>query len=313
MRLEKEKKNGKQSETSVEKKRKQPSDNNTEGQKKEKKLKKQTNDKENEQKAKDREEKKKKKEEDKQRQNFLLETRKSQAAARWASTNDSPPRSDNHTESELTIVADVHSIPGAGFTPLPLRSRNSNVHVTPSRTDQLGTGITSLTEQQEEPALTVTGSTPISQHTLPKTDSSIHVPSTKGKKGTSLPNNPHSATARNRGSPPLSDTSTESPQSQHGRTNSNQDETPRRQHNKENKNCDPRRGLHFQSSQVESSSEDEDDSNHCVPDDPEVAHGNCCREQQLENKALRNRIQKLHRRLNIACKSNSFTCTVCIF
>ena len=98
MQLEKAKKNGKKSKTSVEKKNQNPGEHTTEGQRKEKKTQKKKDDKENEQKAKEREEKKKKKEEYKQRQEFLLETRKSQAAARWASTN-----------------SEVHPIPAAKF------------------------------------------------------------------------------------------------------------------------------------------------------------------------------------------------------
>ena len=47
---------------------------------------------------------------------------------------------------------------------------------------------------------------------------------------------------------------------------------------------------------VDSSSEEED-TEYCTEDNPEVAHGNCCKEQQLENEALRKRIQKLRGRL----------------
>lgn len=69
-------------------------------------------------------------------------------------------------------------------------------------------------------------------------------------------------------------------------------------------NNEPRRGLHFDSArQVAEVSSDEEDTS---PDDPvEDDHGQenrCCREQWLENKALRNRLQKIHRQLNIACK-----------
>ena len=69
-------------------------------------------------------------------------------------------------------------------------------------------------------------------------------------------------------------------------------------------NNEPRRGLHFDSArQVAEVSSDKEDTS---PDDPvEDDHGHenrCCREQWLENKALRNRLQKIHKRLNIACK-----------
>ena len=271
MQLEKAKKNGKKSKTSVEKKNQNPGEHTTEGQRKEKKTQKKKDDKENEQKAKEREEKKKKKEEYKQRQEFLLETRKSQAAARWASTN-----------------SEVHPIPAAGFTPLPLHSRNSTSEA----------GVFSPREQDE--TCNNVASPPTSQQILQRTDPSL--PPAKRKKSTSLLNSPHSTSVSH--SPTYSSKSKESPQSlQHGNTHPNQDETPSRLCNKEKSNCDPRRGLHFQGSLVESSSEDEDTSDHCRQDNPEVARGNCCREQRLENEALRKRIQKLQRRLDIACKS----------
>lgn len=287
MRLEKAKRNGKESETSAEKKRKQPSDSNTEGQRKEKKSQKQKNNKENEQKTKEKEDKKKKKEEDKLRQNFLLETRKSQAAAQWASTCSVPSSSDHHSEAESTIVAEVNSIPVAGFTPLPLRIRNTTTQA----------GVSTLSNQ--DGTFDDGASTPTRQHTLQSTSSSL--PPAKKKKSASTSSSPQPSPVSH--SPTLSKTSEESTRSlRHGNNHSNEDETPRRLSNKDKSNCDPRRGLHFHSSVVESSSEEEDAADHCIQDKPEVASGNCCREQQLENEALRNRIQKLHRRLNIACK-----------
>lgn len=69
-------------------------------------------------------------------------------------------------------------------------------------------------------------------------------------------------------------------------------------------NNEPRKCLPFDSARqlAEVSSVEEGAS----PDDPikdDHGHENqCCRDQWLENKALRNRLQKIHRRLNIACK-----------
>lgn len=281
MRLEKAKKNGNQPERGAEKKRKHRDDSDAELQQREK-SKKQNENKENEQKAKEKEAKKKKKEEEKQRQDLLLQTRKSQAAARWASA--SPLTSGNHQmEEEVTILREANPTPAAGFTPVPIRGRNSTAQarVSPPSEEQH--------ECFDDTSLTPTGGQ--------KSCSSL--PPSKQKKGTPQLNSPHSASSN---SPTLSIayTSKESTQPP--------EETPRRSSNKKKSDCDPRRGLHFQSSMVDirdSSSEEEEDTECCAEDNPEVPHGNCCKEQQLENEALRKRIQKLHRRLDIACKSVS--------
>ena len=179
----------------------------------------------------------------------------------------------------MTIVAEKNPSPAAGFTPLPLRIRNTTTQA----------GVSTLNQDE---TIDNEASTPTHQYTLQSTSSSL--PPTKRKKSISS-----SKTLQ----PSLSITPEEStPSLQHRNDNSNEDETPRRLPNKGKSNCDPRRGLHFHSSVAESSSEDEDASDHCIQDKPEVTGGNCCREQRLENEALRNRIQKLHRRPNIACK-----------
>ena len=49
------------------------------------------------------------------------------------------------------------------------------------------------------------------------------------------------------------------------------------------------------------SSENESDEEYDATDLGSSA--SCCKQQKLENEALRKRIQKLHKRLNIACKS----------
>ena len=298
-----------------------------------KKVQKQKDDKENDQKAKEREEKKKKKEADKQRQEFLLETRKAQAAARWAST-DSPRNGNHHAEAEVTILTEVDPILTAEFTPVPLRNRNSaattaspasnttpvpcpisssvkknQIPVVPQQnSDRVAvylqqcesveeTCIDHCLDDQDE-ALADVISPHTSQQTLQRTSSNLT--STKNK-STSLPHNTHCATVCNSATSPVA--STESPQPLHSKsTYSRQGETPRRLPNKEKSNCDPRRGLHFQSSLVESSSEDEDTSDHCLQEKPDLPQSRCCRVQRFENEALRKRLQKLHKRLNIACK-----------
>lgn len=107
IKLEKAKKNGKEPVTSGKEKQKQQGSSNKENQqRKEKKGQRQKDDnKEKEQKAKEKEERKKKKVEDKQRQALLLETQKSQAAARWASTCSSNP--SHHKEAEVTVVGTI--------------------------------------------------------------------------------------------------------------------------------------------------------------------------------------------------------------
>ena len=136
--------------------------------------------------------------------------------------------------------------------------------------------------QQQHHKLALSPSTPTCQRELQKASSSLSL--TKGNKSLPMSRSPHSATVRQ--SPTFSICIMS-------------EETPGRLCKKEKTNCDTRRGLHFQSPAVESSSEDEDVP---VQDNPEVPHGNCCRKQRFDNEALRNRLQKVGRRLEIACK-----------
>lgn len=165
----------------------------------------------------------------------------------------------------MTILREVNPTPAVGFTLVPIqgtcRNSTAQARVFPPSEEQH--------ECFDDTSLTPTGGQ--------KSCSSL--PPSKQKKGTPQLNIPHSASSN---SPTLSIASTtkESTQPPEG--------TPRRSSNKKKSDCDPKRGLHFQSS---------------------MAHGNCCKEQQLENEALRKRIQKLHRRLNIACVySKSVSC-----
>ena len=74
---------------------------------------------------------------------------------------------------------------------------------------------------------------------------------------------------------------------------------------------DLRRGIHFQSpvddsSDDENSEESDGDTDNSTRLADEVGScGSCCKEQNVENEALRKRLEKLHRRLTIACKSSS--------
>jgi len=298
MRLEKAQKNDKQPEADATKKRKHPGENNTEVQQKSKKSQKQKDNKETEQKTKETEankkkiddekakekELKKKKEEEKRRQELLLQTRKSQAAVRWASSTSSLPSSSHQTEGEVTIVAEINSIPAAPpaarFTAVPLRGRIATTSACDS----------SISEQEE--SLHDVSLSPISESALTQRPSSLL--KAKQRRSTSESNN----------SPRLSTASTPPPE-----------ETPRRPSKNGKTDSDPRRGLHFQSSPVESSSEDEDEEtsdDHAQDNPPEVAHANCCREKRLENEALRKRITKLHKRLNIARKSITYNNKFCL-
>ena len=67
--------------------------------------------------------------------------------------------------------------------------------------------------------------------------------------------------------------------------------------------CNPRREIHFQNVMGDSSN-DEDWNN--MSHERSTSSSSCCKEQKLENEALRKRLAKVHRRLNIACKSLQF-------
>ena len=72
---------------------------------------------------------------------------------------------------------------------------------------------------------------------------------------------------------------------------------------------EPRRGLHFQSA-VGESSDDDDDEEDISEEGEENLEGNvsipdgsnCCQDHKLKIEALRKRLAKVHKRLNIACK-----------
>lgn len=250
MRLEKEKKNGnkEKEDPKAQQKRKCP-EGETNGQKKKKKTQNPTESaKEKEQKAKDREEKKKKKNEDQERQKFLLETRKAQAASRWAASNT--------TDDEVAIVNPI-------FTPEPIRQTTSSS--SPSRQSS-----TSLTPDH----------TPLSSDRTPNTSTTT---------------TPESIRSSAQETPPANVILPVRPN------------IPARPTGLETKGtCEPRRGLHFQSAAADSSDEESDQEVEVIPDETDVnsdlSSSDCCKEQRLETKALRKRLDKVHKRLNIACK-----------
>ena len=291
VRLEKVKKSDKRpnSDTTVprpsqEKKRKHPG-NSTGDQEKEKRLK-------------EKDDKKKKREEEKQRQALLVETRKAQAEARWASNPQSSCNSPE--EQEVMVAADVH-VPAAPCSAestslLPSddtdhsnhrdRSKQANSQPNTALVPSLHSSNTAHRTPQSNNRQLITLSAARSQNiqrarvssnsSLPPVSSNMYTPQTN----TSL--------LSNRQTPVLTQTPENSFTSSSRNSNNNE----------------PRRGLHFDSArQVAEVSSDEEDAS---PDDPirdDHGHENqCCRDQWLENKALRNRLQKLHRRLNIACK-----------
>ena len=234
-------------------------------------------DREKDKKAKEKGDKRKKKEEEQRRRDFLLEAKRAQAAERWSST----------------------ALDAINFTPEPLRQA-SNPTPMPHAPVQLTT--------PAEPTVPALHATPL-QLTDP---SSCRTPASRTP--SSSCRNPDS-----RKTPPSSCRTPTSCQTPDQTTPSPHTAKPpaRRQattpQTRVTSRCasDLRRGVHFQSP-VDDSSDDE----HSEESDPDTdysrrltdevgSHGSCCKEQNLENEALRKRLEKLHRRLNIACKSSS--------
>lgn len=273
MRLEKEKrKSAKGGESSKDErpkqKRKLPEDGRDSQKKKTQKR--TEEDKVKEQKAKEREEKKKKKDEDQQRQKYLLEARKAQAASRWAA-------SDTQTEEEVMI-----------FTPEPVRQTNispscqSLIEMTPPAQQSLdftNSQVTNTERNSQTSRMKKTSpATSCQSSKQPTTPAQLTLPSTSTDRNQTANNSDASQTV---------------------------DKTPARPSNPK-RTTEPRRGLHFQSAAAESS---DDEISEGSEDDPEqsdvISDGssNCCKEKRLEIEALRKRLEKLHKRLNISCKS----------
>ena len=240
-------------------------------------------DQDKEKRLKEKDDKKKKKEKEKQRQALLVETRKAQAEARWASNTQSFCNSPQG--QEVMVAADVHvpAVPRSAESTSLLPSADTdhsnhkdrskqanNAHRTPQSNNHQLIMLSAARSQSIQ-------RTRVSSHSnLSPVSSNMCTPQTN----TSLQSN--------RQTPVLIQTPENSftPSSR----NSNNNEL--------------RRSLHFDSArQVAEVSSDEEDTSPNDPVDDDHGHETqCCRDQWLENKALRNRLQKLHRRLNIACK-----------
>lgn len=261
----------------VQKKRKNPKDS-ADQQKKNKKTKDQTQrDREMQQKEKEKEEKKQKKDEEQRRQKFLLEARKAQATKRWSSTN-----------SELTIVSPLNT----SFRPEPLHQANR-----PS------THLASPSHQAFHPSST-------SPHADHQKD---HQPSadltTQAQKAAETPARINTCAQSNGPTTPAhqtDETRTRHTQSMHPTpcTSRQIDETPVIKSTSSKNTSEPRRGLHFQSTLVMTDSSENESDEECDATDL-GSNASCCKQQKLENEALRKRLQKLHKRLNIALKAKT--------
>ena len=252
-------------------------------------------DQDKEKQLKEKDDKKKKKEEEKKRQALLVETRKAQAQARWASNTQS---SCNIPEGqEVVVVADVH-VPAAPRSPestslLPSDDTNHSIHSDRSSpaNSRPNTALAPILQSSNTAHRTphkhrITLSAARSQ-SIQRARVSSHSNLSPVSSNMCTPQT-NTTLQSNRQTPVLTQTPENSftPSSR----NSNNNEL--------------RRGLHFGSArQVAEMSSDEEDASPNDPVEDDHEHENqCCREQWLENKALRNRLQKLHRRLNIACK-----------
>ena len=225
------------------------------------------------QKAKEKEDRKKKKEEEQRRKNFLLETRKAQAAQRWSSIVSG-------SESSTTEIT---------FTPVPLRnSNNPPVHLSVSSDEDMSFTCTlpashdvlQTHQSQANPP------TPIQQRPSQHTTPSQYSSSTEST--TSLYRTPAQRKTASQSTPAHN-----TPKAPEGR-----------------KQCpDPRRGIHFQSAVGDMGEDDDSDESDrecggCVATESNSCGG--CRELRIENEELRKRLEKVHKRLNIACKYFSF-------
>lgn len=220
-----------------------------------------------EQKGKEREEKKKKKDEDQQRQKYLLEARKAQAASRWAA-------SDTQTEEEVMI-----------FTPEPVRQTN------------ISSSCQSLIE-----------TTPPAQQSLDSTNS--QVTNTERNSQTSRMKKTSPATSSQSSKQPTTPAQLTLPSTHRNQTANIRDasqtigKTPARPSNTK-RTSEARRGLHFQSAAAESSDDEISEGGEDNPEQSGIisdSSSHCCKEKRLEIEALRKRLEKLHKRLNISCK-----------
>lgn len=237
------------------------------------------NDKEVDQKAKERQGKKKNKDEEQRRQNFLQEARKVQAAQRWSSTSSNSDVTIVTPQSANFIPVPLHWVNGSS-TPLPLSSPQDlplSCTSAPSHADQ-------QTNQLSANPLTTEQDTTPSLHSTPAQSTALNQCTT--------PAPPKASTQRTTPAQRTTPVQCTNKTPAGGK----QAATPRTSH--------PRRGIHFESA-VGDSSEDkvsEEDEDCSSVADESGSSGSCCKEQKIENEALRKRLEMVHRRLNIACK-----------
>lgn len=271
MRLEKERKNGNNGqEPKAQKKRKHPEEDK-ENQKKKKKESTESS-KEKEQTVQNKEEKRKKKEQEQERQRMILEARKAQAVSRWVASTLTTTNNN-----EVTIINDS---PSTTFTPQPLRQASSSNQspMTPARIANTSDRTSSPTPEsvrstiQESSVANLTvpaSSTGTKSFTRTPNTSAISTPGSVQSKQRSPAANPRPAGTKTKGA------------------------------------REPKRGLHFQSAFADNSDDEiqeEEEEGEQILEDADASSSDCCKEQRMEIKALRKRLEKVHKRLNIACK-----------
>ena len=272
MRLEKEQKNeNKGVDPKVQQKRKHPEEDKENQKKKKKKQESTESAKEKEQNAKNKEEKRKKKEKEQEQQKMMLKARKAQAVSRWVASTTATTDDD-----EVTIV---NNPPSATFTPQPLR-RNSSLSRSP-----LISAFTAYSSDRTP------NSTPESVQSTIQESSVANLTLPASSTGTkSFTRTPDTISA------------IATPESRQLKLRSSAaDQRPTG--TKAKRTCEPKRGLHFQSAIVEDSDDEiEEEEGEQLLEDRDVSSSECCKEQRMEIKALRKRLEKVHKRLNIASK-----------
>ena len=262
MRLEKEKKNENKGVDPKAQQKRKHPEEDKENQKRKKKKQESTES------AKDKEEKRKKKEQEKERQRMMLEARRAQAISRWVTSTTTTADDDE--------VAIVNDLPNATFTPQPFR-RNSSLNLqSPMISAHTAYSLDRTPNTTPESVQSTMQESPATNLALPASSSG-----TKSR----TPNSSVIATP-------------ESMQLKHRSSAAN----PRPPGAKTKRTCEPKRGLHFQSAIAEDSDDEIEEEEEGILEDADVSNTDCCKEQRMEIKALRKRLEKVHKRLNIACK-----------
>lgn len=202
---------------------------------------------------------------------MMLEARKAQAISRWVASTTATTHND-----EVTIVNDS---PSATFTPLPLRQATSSNQspMTPARIAYTSDRTPSTTPESMRSTIQESS---VANLTVPGS-------STGTKSFTRTPNTSAISTLG-------------SVQSKQSSSAAN----PRPAGTKTKGTREPKRGLHFQSAIADNSDDEiqEEEEGEQILEDADASSSDCCKEQRMEIKALRKRLEKVHKRLNIACK-----------